>query len=682
MNTKYLYIAMLAAAMPVAFSSCNDYLDEEPQSVVTPESYFTEASQLQAYVDENYSSILPSVKNNSYGIYGEDAGTDNQLDITPNSDLYENGHWKVPQKDADNWDFENIYRCNYFFSEVLPKFGDDLSGSQNTISGNLQNIRHYIGEMYFMRAYEYFSKLMKYGDFPIITTPLKENRQELSDASKRMPCNEVARFILSDLDKAITLMDGTSVATTRISRDLALTFKSRVALYEGTWLKYFKGTAFVPGNSEWAGAKKDYNKDYQFPTGSIDAEINWFLDQAMTSSKDVAERYKNSLTENTGSFQNTADEPANPYFDMYASDDVSSYKEVLLWRDYGTNQACNDVALAANSNNFNIGVTRSFVQNFLMADGTPVYCHGSYADGDGYYKGDKSIENVRTNRDTRLSVFLKSPGQNNILTNSVPGLSNLFLVEPNPDLLNTMGNGNGIYTTGYTLRKGGARDSKFCEQLKGYVGIVMVRSVEALLNYMEASYEREGQLDATAREYWQIIRRRAGVSEDIDKTIQMTDMQKEAENDWAAYSAGTLLTDKTLYNIRRERRCEFIGDGMRTMDLHRWRAMDQLITKAYIPEGIHLYNTPLESYYADKIIADGSAKANLSSKDKSEYVRPFQRTTAQLCYNGYTWSLAHYLNPLPYNQFQLTAADGKTVSESPLYQNPYWPLEPNKAAEK
>ena len=180
MNTKYLYIAMLAAAMPVAFSSCNDYLNEEPQSVVTPESYFTEASQLQAYVDENYSSILPSIKNNSYGIYGEDAGTDNQLDITPNSDLYENGHWKVPQKDADNWKFENIYRCNYFFSEVLPKFGEDLSGSQNTISGNLQNIRHYIGEMYFLRAYEYFSKLMKYGDFPIITTPLKEGSSDIS----------------------------------------------------------------------------------------------------------------------------------------------------------------------------------------------------------------------------------------------------------------------------------------------------------------------------------------------------------------------------------------------------------------------------------------------------------------------------------------------------------------------
>ena len=41
----------------------------------------------------------------------------------------------------------------------------------------------------------------------------------------------------------------------------------------------------------------------------------------------------------------------------------------------------------------------------LMADGTPVYTHGTYADGDGYYMGDKTIADVRTNRDSRLSVF-------------------------------------------------------------------------------------------------------------------------------------------------------------------------------------------------------------------------------------------------------------------------------------
>ncbi len=77
-----------------------------------------------------------------------------------------------------------------------------------------------------------------------------------TEASKRSPRNEVARFILSDLDKAATLMDGIDFATTRINRDLALLLKSRVALYEGTFLKYFKGTAFVPNGEGWPGKKQ------------------------------------------------------------------------------------------------------------------------------------------------------------------------------------------------------------------------------------------------------------------------------------------------------------------------------------------------------------------------------------------------------------------------------------------
>ncbi len=33
--------------------------------------------------------------------------------------------------------------------------------------------------------------------------------------------------------------------TTRINADAAILLKSRVALFEGTWLKYFKNTAFL-----------------------------------------------------------------------------------------------------------------------------------------------------------------------------------------------------------------------------------------------------------------------------------------------------------------------------------------------------------------------------------------------------------------------------------------------------
>ncbi len=673
---RYIYSALFALALG-GLTSCEDFIDRKPLSAISPEIYFSDASQLQAYADEVYPRILPGNSANTYGYYATDQGTDNQIGSTA-PDRYYEGQWKVPYS-GGNWSFETIYRLNFFFASVLPRFGDDLSGSQNTISGDLASIKHYIGEMYVLRALEYFNRYQKFGDFPIITEPLPDNATVLSEAAKRMPRNEVARFILSDLDKALSLLSAKDMATTRINRDLALLVKSRVALYEGTWLKYFKGTALVPNGEGWPGKAKDYNANYQYPGGSIDNEIDFFLEQAMTASKEVAEKYKSKLTTNTGVLQQSTTDATNPYYEMYAVENLSSVSEVMLWRQYALSIMMHDVCLAANESNWAVGMTRSYVQNFLMADGTPVYAHGTYADGDGYYMGDKTIANVRINRDSRLSLFLKEPVQKNILYDGSSALSILYRTEPYPGI--TEGADQLAYTTGYALRKGGSFDIKFYSDMgKCYTGLVLYRAAEALLNYMEASYEKNGSLDATAREYWQLIRRRACVSDNIDATIAATNMSKEAENDWGAYSGGKLV-DATLYNIRRERRSEFLSEGLRYMDLCRWRAMDQMITTPYIPEGFHLWNTPMESWYTN-LNADGSSSANVSPESDSEYLRPYRRTSTQRCYNGFTWKLAHYLEPIMIKQFQMTAPDGKTIADSPIYQNPYWPAESDKPAQQ
>src|SRR5690606_27508860 len=122
-------------------------------------------------------------------------------------------------------------------------------------------INHYVGEAYFLRAFSYFQKLQELGDFPIITDIFPDDREVLTAASERRPRNEVARFILQDLDHAIELLGNTAPngGKNRLGKMAAYLFKSRVALFEGTWLKYFKGTPFVPGGNGWPGAAKDYN---------------------------------------------------------------------------------------------------------------------------------------------------------------------------------------------------------------------------------------------------------------------------------------------------------------------------------------------------------------------------------------------------------------------------------------
>lgn len=77
---------------------------------------------------------------------------------------YYNGGWRVAQ-DNSNWDFADIYRINAFLNFVMPRYGNDVDGAENTITGTLKNIKHLIGEMYALRAIEYFRLYQKFGDF-------------------------------------------------------------------------------------------------------------------------------------------------------------------------------------------------------------------------------------------------------------------------------------------------------------------------------------------------------------------------------------------------------------------------------------------------------------------------------------------------------------------------------------
>lgn len=99
---------------------------------------------------------------------------------------------------------------------------------------------------------------------------------------------------------------------------------------------------------------------------------------------------------------------------------------------------------------------------------------------------------------------------------------------------------------------------------------------------------------------------------------------------------------------------------------------------------MHFWNTPIEKWYdASKIIADGSGNATVSKKSDSEYLRPQQTNLDNNSYaNGLTWHMAHYLYPMPLKQMQLTAPDHTSMDQSPIYQNPYWPITSDSPAEQ
>ena len=81
-----------------------------------------------------------------------------------------------------------------------------------------------------------------------------------------------------------------------------------------------------------------------------------------------------------------------------------------------------------------------------------------------------------------------------------------------------------------------------------------------------------------------------------------------------------------------------------------------------------------------KIVSDGSSTANMSAKELGKYVRPYSIVKANnAVFDGYTFAKAYYLYPVPIRQMELLSPD-RSVNNSVLYQNPYWPSKTSEPA--
>ena len=515
-NISLKVLPLLACGMLMA--SCNDFLKQEPLTDITPTDYYKDATQLQAVANAFYQTVLPYHSGAGYGTFAYDNGTDNQTGSDGDS-KYKKGSWKT-SNDNSSWSWNNIRDINYQLNIAQSNYENGL------IAGDENKIRQYIGELHFFRAYAYFSLYKSFGDLPIVTEAMPDNEAILVAANKRSPRNEVARFILADLDSAVTYMepDGWE-ATTRISPAVAHLFASRVALFEGSWLTNFAGTPFVPNGEGWPGKSKDYNANYQYPTGSVEAEAKYFFKKAVDEAAIVGDAYVGKLDKNTGIVPQSLSD-TNPYFYKFGNTDMSSYPEVLLWKAYNKGKGVTDnIEVAVNRGNTYTGFTRGMIDAFLMEDGKPTYAHH-----DGYVYEDTTTYAVVRNRDPRLFIFLKRPGQKNVLQgeDNTIAAEQVRPIEPVPQVFTR--SFDVTYTTGYAIRKGGTFNQNLAENQAGYTASITFRATEALLNYIEAQYMLDNHLNAKSISYWKAIREAAGFTgeaADPQTTIAATDMAQE-----------------------------------------------------------------------------------------------------------------------------------------------------------
>ena len=211
---------LLLVFMMVPISCSQDVLNTQPLDKISADATWADGSLSEAFVFNVYSFL-------GYGGFEEQA-----LASYTDEAMFTHAGRPIPPLNegtesptnlsfmSPTYEWNNMYlairQANIALTE-LPNAEIDA-----TLKDRL------IGEASFLRAYYYQQLLRFFGGIPIIDAPYGLD-EEYSAA--RNTYEECVNFIVADLDKAVTLLDGKGETPGRASKLSALALKSRVLLY-------------------------------------------------------------------------------------------------------------------------------------------------------------------------------------------------------------------------------------------------------------------------------------------------------------------------------------------------------------------------------------------------------------------------------------------------------------------
>lgn len=492
---KHISIFTLSILFALLAASCSkDFMERYPLDKLSDETYWNTETDLELYTNTMYQSVFTG-----HGTgFAESpiAFGDNQSDnmVPYNYNQIAAGEHLLPTT-GGGWDWAFIRRCNFFLTRY----------QRTPIAENIRNI--YAGEVLLFRSIEYWEKVKRFGNVPFFTHDLQTNSPELFEPATDR--SVVMDSVLVDLNKAIEYLPAKgNEAANRVNKDVALAFKARICLHEGTFRKYH---------------------------GLADSEK--YFTEAANAAKTLIDGGKYQLS-STGN-------PAMDYRNVFNRYDQTSNKEVIFFRKYDF-----DLGIGTNTSRFidlnerAFSVSKSLVDEYLCTDGFPIGLSG-------VYQGDNSILDEIRNRDPRLLQTVVEPN-----TNMLAGVG----FAPIPGSPST---GQGIVATGYMLLKHWVNDPQETFRAdKGILDAIIIRYGEVLLIYAEAKAEL-GQADQGALDI--------SINKLRDR-VNMPHLSEAVGYEDPVLAGRFPGISNLLREIRRERRVELACEGFRYDDLIRWKA--------------------------------------------------------------------------------------------------------------
>lgn len=539
------YIALFASLMLVAVS-CN-VLDTTPGSQIGTPSFFKTENDLKLFSNAFYDQFDD---NNEF--YQEQS--DHYVNFEMSAFLKGGESRSVPGS-GGGWSWTMLRRINNLLYYIDQCPDEKL-------------VKEYTALARFFRAYFYFEKIKRFGDVPWVEAALDSDSPELQNP--RDDREFVFSKLLDDLDAAIEGLPATKNVY-RVTKWTAVAFKAKVCLFEGTYRKYHQNNP---------ATKTTWKNNFQ-----TSEEL---LRMAVESSEDIIDNGGYSL--------------AKDYLMLFANENADANEMILAMRfEPSLSRKNNTTAFALMSTQGMPGLTKKFVDSFLMADGS------RFTDREGW-ETMEFLEEM-TGRDPRLACCTRVPGYHRIGETKVLA----------PEF--------GCSSTGFQLVKFVMDPSlpNVDRVTYSYNDLPIIRIAEMYLAFAEAKAELGTLTQADLDKSVNLLRDRVKMPH-MDLASANANPDPYLLSEEYGYTSPVLAASPNvgvILEIRRERAVELAQEGKRIDDLMRWKEGHCLSQALYGPyfKGEGSYDLTgdnkvnLVLYTADKpVVEDGVDARKIGEK--------------------------------------------------------------------
>lgn len=609
-NTIKFMKPILAVAVILTGVSCEKFLTADPIDKVDAGKFFSNETELELYANGMMNNYTPDAL--EVGIEG-----DRYCDFVctkTSQDYNRPGVWGSNKQggwDISSW--RNIRRANIML--------DRMVNSKGRISESLYN--HYEGVGRFWRAYFHYAKMQTFGNIPWIDHALDISEEAILQAP-RTDREELFHYMLEDMNFACKEML-TKGYERVINRNVALAFKARACLYEGTFRKYHK-----------------VNPSTEQPWSNKYETAEDILKECVSACEELMQAGF-SLT------KGNPDDTANGCFaKIWRNPDLTTSKEAIWIREYSTELAVmHELTWRFNSGTYDQqpAPTKTYINMFLKLDGTPI-------------ETDKvSLTKEFEGRDYRLINTVNHEGW----TYTTNG----------GDVKKKPANMSSYTYTGYNFIKWSMEREENFSKGRNENDIPIFRYAEVLLNYAEAKVELGN--GTISQDDWNktigALRERAGV-QNVYPTVA---------DPWLAnyYSCSPIALTPAQLEIRRERVCEMGLEHLRLEDLYRWHCGNLVVDRdsnntgwkgIWVTED-EAQNGLVFNGYTYTFPTDGSKPATgmgfaVSNKTSDTNYSFSEGDHGYIIYNyKLEWNDRMYVHPIP---------DSAVTLNENLGQNPHW----------